>query len=113
LTGFVKTGASLPTAEESGTANRTSGLLTSSNESSTPAHAATAVNGDVDMVDDGDMVPPPSSAPEAGPSSQPYVTELKTQSESPVDEFECVMLSPQNELQGQQYCDKNCERFIH
>lgn len=60
-----------------------------------------AGNADVEMLngDDHEAIPSPS-APQAGPSSQAYVTELKIEEETPVDSFECIMLVPQEELEG-------------
>lgn len=63
------------------------GLLTSSNESEAngmSSSAASPTNGDAEMTNGEDDAPVPSSAPLAGSSSQPYMTELKTQEEAPV-----------------------------
>lgn len=96
----MKTGAS-PSLPELAPAQN--GLLTSSNESEAngmSSSAAAPTNGDADMTNGEEDAAVPSSAPLAGSSSQPYMTELKTQEEIPVEEFECVMLAPQEELAG-------------
>lgn len=72
------------------------GFLTSSNESEANG-SRPAPNGDIEM-DNAEAVP--SSAPLAGTSSQPYVTELKTEEETLAEEFECVMLAPEEEVEG-------------
>lgn len=101
LTGFIKSGApgaSGQSIRSLGSAE--SGLLTSFNESGVTGPSS-AANGDVVMSNEDEQeAMPSSSAPQAGPSSQAYVTELKTQEERPLDQMECIMLVPQEELQG-------------
>lgn len=98
LTGFIKNGAPGASGQSMHSfGSAPSGLLTSSNESGVNG----AGNGDVAMSGGNeDEGIPSSSAPQAGPSSQAYVTELKTQEERPIDQVECIMLVPQEELQG-------------
>lgn len=93
----MKTGAS-PSLPDLAPAEN--GLLTSSNESESAALPSSAVNGDAEMANGDEDAPVPSSAPLAGSSSQAYMTDLKTQEEATVEEFECVMLAPQEELAG-------------
>jgi hypothetical protein len=105
VTGFIKNGAA-PAASGQSIGSAPSALLTSSNESQANG-VPVATNGDVAMSSGNDLeAMPSSSAPQVGPSSQAYVTALRTQEERHIDQFECIMLVPQEELQGDSACTR-------
>lgn len=81
--------------------SNTDGFPVSSNNSnlqldSTPPRG----NGDVNMLEDA-AAPPSASDPQAGPSSQPYTTELQTLKEPMAPQIECAMLIAQEDLEGE------------